>query len=230
MHSGLIFAIFIILLVSPLQSQVLALPAGDAGGLPTVILGPFAPGQPVVFTVEYNPGAGPLQKVFSPFPILQSVPFTEIITVGAGPDITDWHEEAGRIISGTQITDKLFWQSASITLNNGETCSIVQPVLINTCGNITIIRDTSGALDPQNNPIFDLLWFDFPNNPQSAGQTFRIDKVGFYQFVVTGGLFGLGVNEFPTSQPAPFCGDGTVDPGEQCELPNTATCDAQCLL
>ncbi|MDX1494162.1 MAG: DUF4215 domain-containing protein, partial [Longimicrobiales bacterium] len=30
------------------------------------------------------------------------------------------------------------------------------------------------------------------------------------------------------TEPAPFCGDGLVNGAEQCEPPNTATCDASC--
>ena len=226
LHSGLIFAIFIILLVSPLQSQVLAVPASDTGGPPTVILGPFAPGVPIVLTVEYNPIFGPIQKQFPNFPQgpgFGPQPIIEVITVGPGsPDITDWHEEGGRIGSGNQIANDLLWISAKITLADGETCTVAEPNLINTCGNITIERDTSGLFDPVGNPIYDLVWFDFPNNPQSNNgginpDTFIIEKLAFWPFTVAGARITLGVNEFPTAQPPSFCGDGTIDAGEACD-------------
>ncbi len=225
------------MLVSPLQSQVFAVPAGDAGGPPVVILGPFGAGQPVVFTVEYDAGTGPLQKVFSPFPQLTPVPFIETITVGAGPDITDWHEEAGRIITGTQITDRLVWIDAIITLDDGSSCGIAEPDLISICGDITIERGTSGTFDPPGNPIFDLIWFDFPNKPQVPGDTFIIQKTGFYPFAVSGGVIGLGVNEFPTSQPPGCtsdveCQDGLFcngaefcDPNGVCQAGTPIACD-----
>ncbi len=42
---------------------------------------------------------------------------------------------------------------------------------------------------------------------------------------------GLLVSEWTISIPTgPFCGDGTVDPGEECDPPNGVTCDASCML
>jgi len=41
---------------------------------------------------------------------------------------------------------------------------------------------------------------------------------------------GLLVSEWTISIPTgPFCGDGAVDPGEECDPPNGVTCDASCM-
>lgn len=196
----------VILLASSLQSQVFAFPGGDAGGEPVDLPGGDLDfNLPVIFTVEYDPTAGPIQKDFPNFPQLSTETITEIITVGAGsPDITDWHEEGGRILSLQEITDqRIVWVSATITLDDGSTCTVTQPDLTNTCGDITITRDTSGFTDPPGNTIYDLVWFDFPNNPQKPGDTFTIVKEAFWPFTVAGGGFFFGVNEFPTSEPVP---------------------------
>ncbi len=191
---------FSVILLASLQSQVFAFPGGDAGGDPVDLPGDEDFTQPIAFTVEYDPDAGPIQKDFPNFPALTIVPISEFITVGQGsPDITDWHEEGGRILSGNQITnDKLLWIQAKITLQDGSTCTVAEPDVTNTCGDITITRASSGFTDPPGNLIFDLVWFEFPNNPQSPGDTFLIQKDAFFPFSVSGSL-GVGVNEFPTS-------------------------------
>jgi len=41
-------------------------------------------------------------------------------------------------------------------------------------------------------------------------------------------IFFLPLAAFEDPPPDEFCGDGIIQPGEQCELPNTSTCDAFC--
>jgi len=49
-------------------------------------------------------------------------------------------------------------------------------------------------------------------------------------FVCPGGARCLAGCVCPTPPPILFCGDGKIDAPEQCEPPNTATCDANCKL
>jgi|GEM_PF-2841373 len=58
-----------------------------------------------------------------------------------------------------------------------------------------------------------------------------IDEVCDPQAVPTGCPAGEACDQTCNCQPIPpSCGNGTLDPGEECEPPNTATCDANCQL